>query len=68
MPKIARAVARVVIWLTRLSIHWSRVISYSIVMKLCRNLKEGLHFIDENQIFLSNSFFSSATESHGFVY
>ena len=63
---IARAVTRTDIWLARLRhghIHWQRVISSPIAMKFCRNFKEGLHFIAENQIFLSNSFFSN-TDSH----
>ena len=41
--------------LARLSIYWPRVISSQTVMKVCRNFKEGLDFIAENQIFLLNS-------------
>ena len=56
-------VTKIVIWLARLCIHWQRVMLFPIVMKVCRNFKESLHFIPENQIFLRNSFLSN-TDSH----
>ena len=36
-------------------------------MKVCRNLKEGLQVVAENQIFLRNSIFSN-TDSRNFFY
>ena len=54
------AVTGIDTWLARQSIHWHRVMSSTIVMKVCRYFKESLHFIAENQIFLKKVFFLNA--------
>ena len=62
-PDSHRAVTGINIWLARLNVHWHKLISFPIVIKVCRNFKEGLHFIAKNLIFFRNSAFSNTEVS-----